>query len=104
MMTINVFAKKRSTKDGSKSFYTYITKLTKKDGTLMTASVMFPEDDKPKADDFPLTISFEKADANLSHKPIENEETGEVVGESHTLWLKKFTKSAYHDTSLDDFE
>lgn len=103
-MTINVFAKKRTTKDGSKSFYTYISKLTKKDGSLLTVSVKFPEDNTPKADEFPLTISFDKADANLSTKTIENEETGEVLGTSSTLWLKKYTKSEYVDTSLDDFE
>ena len=103
-MKINVFAKKRTTKDGSKSFYTYITKLVKKDGSTITASVKFPEDNTPKADEFPLTIEFDKADANLSTKAIENDETGEVVGESKTLWLKKFKKSAYIDTSLEDFE
>lgn len=103
-MTINVFAKKRTTKDGSKSFYTYITKLVKKDGSTITASVKFPEDNTPKADEFPLTITFDKADANMSSKAIENEETGEVIGESHNLWLKKYTKSEYIDTSLDDFE
>ena len=102
-MTINVFAKKRTTKDGSKSFYTYITKLVKKDGSTITASVKFPEDNTPKADEFPLTITFDKADANLSTSAIENE-AGEVVGESKTLWLKKFTKGEYIDTSLDDFE
>lgn len=102
-MKITVFAKKRTTSEGKK-FYSYLSKLTKKDGSVITASVKFPEDNVPKIDDFPISIEFEKSDANLSTTTYTKEETGEEF-ESRTLWLKKYSvsKEKYVDTSLDEF-
>ena len=101
-MKITVFAKKRTTEEGKK-FYSYLSKLTKKDGTVITASVKFPEDDTPKADEFPLNIEFDKKNANLSTGSY-LKDNGEEV-ETYTLWLKKFepSKEKYVDTSLDEF-
>lgn len=103
MMKVTVFAKKRQTDDG-KTFYNYITRMTKKNGEDLVASVKFPEDDTPKANECPLNIEFEKSDANLAHGTYTKESTGEVFN-THTLWVKKFKRSAdkYVDTSLDEF-
>ena len=102
-MKITVYAKKRSTKDG-KTFYTYISKLPKKDGSTVTASVMFPEDNKPKPDACPCNIEFKHENANLDRK-TDVAEDGNVY-ERNTLWLKKFEFSAekFVDTSLNEFE
>lgn len=103
-MKITVFAKKRTSKDG-REFYTYLSKLTKKDGTEMTVACKFPDELKPKADECPLNIEFDKSSANLDHKTEVDKESGEVY-ERNTLWIKKYDKSKekYVDKSLDDFE
>ena len=102
-MKITVFAKKRTTKDG-KAFHVFLTKLKRKDGTELTTSVMFPDELKPKAEECPLNIEFDKGSANLDHK-TEVTADGEVY-ERNTLWIKKFerSKEKYIDKSLDDFE
>ena len=104
-MKITVFAKKRTTNDGKKDFYTYLSKLSKKDGTELTVSCKFPDEIKPKAEECPLNIEFDKSSANLDHKTEVDKETGEVY-ERNTLWIKKYEKSKdkYVDKSLDDFE
>lgn len=104
-MEITVFAKKRETKDG-KSFYSYIATLTKKSGEKLTASIKFREEcGNPKADQCPMNIIVDKADANLSEKVIgTNRETGEVLL-GHTMWVSKWKPgSKYVDHSLDDYE
>lgn len=102
---ITIFAKKRTTKDGKKSFYTYITRLIKKDGSHVVVSVNFPEDNKPDALECPMNIDVPKGMMNLSTKTITDETTGAVI-ESRTLWVKEWTKSkeVYVDTSLDEFD
>lgn len=102
MLKITVFSKKCETKDGKK-FYKNVAKLTKKDGTEIYVDVMLPEDDKLKADEYPIIIEVDKANANLSTKRGTTED-GKTY-ERHTLWIKKYTKSKdkYVDTSLDEF-
>ena len=61
-MQVTIFAKKRNTKEG-KVFYTYLTKLTKKDGTEVTASVKFRDEcGSPKPDHCPCNNLLEKED------------------------------------------
>lgn len=103
-MEITIFAKKRKTKDG-KSFYSYLTTLTRKNGENLTTQVKFREDcGSPKADLCPMNIVVEKGKANLSSKDFIREDTGETC-KSFTLWVSEWAKgSEYIDTSLDDFE
>lgn len=103
-MELTIFAKKRNTKEG-KTFYSYISTLTKKDGTSQTVGVKFRDEcGEPKPDNCPCNIVVEKRDANLSRKDFIREDTGEVA-ESLTLWVKDWkTGSAYVDTSLDDYD
>lgn len=104
-MELTIFAKKRETKEG-KGFYSYITTLKKKSGETITASVKFREEcGNPKADQCPMNIIVEKADANLATKVIgTNHDTGEALL-GHSLWVSKWKPgSKYVDHSLDDFE
>ena len=101
-MKIAVFAKKRNTADGKK-FYTFLSTLSRKDGTELTVSVKFPEDATPKPDDCPMYIDFDRKSANLAKKTFVREDTGEMC-ESYTLWVKRWTLAGeYIDKSLDDF-
>ena len=104
-MELTIYAKKRQTNEG-KTFYTYLSTLTRKDGSELKVSVKFREDcGNPKADQCPMNIIVSKENANLSAKDYGvNEETGEVLT-SHTLWVSAWEKgSEYVDHSLDDFE
>ena len=105
MKTITIFAKKRTTKDGKKTFYSYLTKLTKKDGEEVVATVKFPEDKDMDEKLCPCNIDVEKEDINMSSKTITDDTTGKTF-ESRTLWVKDWTMSAtpYVDTSLDDYD
>ena len=101
---ISIFAKKRTTRDGKKSFYSYLTTLETKAGESVTMSVKFPEDIKaPDPSECPCNIVVEKEDCNISKKTFTREDTGEVAT-SNTLWIKNFTfGSAYVDHSTDDY-
>lgn len=101
-MEITVFAKKRTTHEGKK-FFTYLTTLTRKDGTTCTASVKFAEGEAPKPDICPCNLIVEKGDCNMSKGEYINPETGEVK-DTFTLWVKRFSMgSPFVDTSMDDF-
>ena len=104
MATITIFSKKRKTKDG-KEFNTFITRLTKKDGTTSVVNVRFPDENKPNVADCPCNIEVAKDKMNLSIRTLTDEETGELI-ESRNLWVKAWSKSdvPYTDTSLDDFD
>lgn len=103
-MKATIFAKKGFTKD-AKVFYRFISKLAKKDGSELTATVKFREDcGAPKPEECPLNIEFDKADANLAKKNVTAEDGSEF--EVYTLWLSGWRRSAeaYVDHSLDEFE
>ncbi len=103
-MEITIYAKKRTTHEG-KTFYSYLSTLTRKDGTELMVSVKFRDTaGNPKPENCPMNIVFNKGDANLSSKEFIREDTGEP-GTSHTLWVSKWNEGApFVDTSLDDFE
>lgn len=107
-MKILVFAKNRLTKEG-KPFNTYIAKLTKTDGSEVTAALKFREEcGQPKAAECPCYIDVDKKDANFNTKQIElKDEAGNVTGEAtqNTLWIQKWTMNPekYVDHSMDDF-
>lgn len=104
-MKVTIFGKKKTTAEG-KSFAAFIAKLTRKDGTTVTASVRFTQEcEQPKLDECPLNIEFEKTAANLAERTYTREDTGEDA-KSYTLWISDWKRSAdvYEDHSLDDFE
>lgn len=103
-MEITIFAKKRTTKEG-KSFYNYLSTLTKIGGEKQTVSVKFREEcGSPKAEECPMNIIFDKHDANLSKHEFIREDTGEAAY-GYTLWLSKWAPGGeYVDNSLDDYQ
>ena len=104
-MEISIFAKKRTTKDG-KSFYQYLTTLTKKDGTTETMRVAFRNVDGnmiPKPESCPRNIVFEREEANVAVTKFTDNNTGEIK-ERKTLWLSGWQDgSPYVDHSMDDY-
>lgn len=107
-MLLNIFAKKRTTKDG-KDFYNYLTTLTKKDGEQETVQVKFRDDcGQPKADDCPRTIEVKKENANLVKRiitvPGRDDQPDKEV-EERKLWVSEWEdRGDYIDHSLDDYE
>lgn len=104
-MQAAIFAKKMTSKDG-RNFNRYITKLTKKDGEVVTMNVKFREEcGEPK--NCPCNIEFDKADANYTEKldKYVDKETGEVKeAVSKTLWISNWIEGEpYVDTSMDEF-
>lgn len=108
-MKCAIFAKRKQTRDG-KPFTSFVTRLTKKDGSEVTVGVRFREEcGQPKEADCPCYIEVSKENANLTTKTLEvtDPETNEIREvESRTLWVNAWTMSAekYVDHSLDDFE
>lgn len=103
-MEIAIYAKKRTTSEG-KTFFSYLSTLTRKDGTKQTVSVKFRDDaGSPKPEHCPMNIKFDKGSANLSTSEFVREDTGEI-GTSYVLWVSRWEQGApFVDHSLDDFE
>lgn len=103
-MEITIYAKK-FTGEGNKSFYRYLTTLTRKDGGKQTMAVKFREDcGNPKAEKCPMNIVVDKKDANVATKEFTREDSGET-GISYTLWVSKWSEGKpFVDTSLDEFD
>ena len=103
-MEIAIFAKKRQTREG-KHFYSYITVLTRKDGTDQAMSVKFREScPLPKPENCPMYINVERGNANIATRDYTREDTGEKVT-SYTLWVNDWTPGReYEDHSLDEFD
>lgn len=103
-MEITIFAKKRTTKEG-KIFYTYLTRLNRKDGFEETSQVKFREPAvAPKPENCPCNIIATKNNMNMSKKILTDTETGEII-ESRTLWISNYVAgSEYIDHSMDDYE
>lgn len=103
-MEITIYAKKRNSADG-KMFYSYLSTLTRKDGTKQTVSVKFRDEaGNPKPEKCPMNVKFDKGNANMSTKEFTREDTGEVAT-SYTLWVSAWELGTpFVDHSLDDFE
>ena len=102
-MEITVFAKKRTSNDG-KPFTTYISTLTRKDGTKQTVQVKFREEcGSPKAEKCPMNIEIEKETSNMATREF-TRDNGEA-GTSYTLWVSNWKESAnkYVDHTMDEF-
>lgn len=103
-MEITIYAKKRTAADG-KTFHSYLSTLTRKDGTKQTVSVRFRDDaGNPKPEKCPMNVKFDKGNANMSTKEFTREDTGDVAT-SYTLWVSAWEPGTpFVDHSLDDFE
>lgn len=106
-MTITLFRKKVTPKNGNKPFNKYITTLTNKQGENIYCDVRFQEGVQIPSD-FPCVIEIAKNKANLSTKnnTVTDEKTGEEKSYTrHTLWVNEIASvGEYVDHSLDDFE
>lgn len=103
-MEITIYAKKRTTRDGKKTFFSYLTTLKKKDGSPCTCAVKFAQPaENPDPEDCPLNIIVERKDCNMSVEPYTNERTGQIQN-SYRLWIKNYVVGQpYVDHSMDDF-
>lgn len=101
-MEITVFAKRRTSKEG-KTFYQYLTTLTKKDGTTETMRVCFRNVDAPKPETCPRNIIVERDNSNIAVRHYNDPSTGEIKA-NRTLWVSAWEPgSEYVDHSLDDY-
>ena len=103
-MEITIYAKKRQTRDGKKSFFSYLTTLKKKDGSPCTCAVKFATPaENPDPLSCPLNIVIKKEYCNMVVEPYTNDKTGEVR-DSYRLWIKDYSiGSPYVDHSMDEF-
>lgn len=103
-MEILIFAKKRKNSEGA-YFTTYITTLSRKDGTKQTMAVKFKDEvQPPKPANCPCYISFNASESNVSTTTYKRRDTGEE-DKSYTLWVSEWQKvdKEFKDTSLDEF-
>lgn len=103
-MEITIYAKKRTTSDGRKTFYSYLTTLTRNDGSPCTCGVKFAAPaEAPDPLDCPLNVIIEKGDCNMAEEKYINSKTGEEsIGRK--LWIKNYKQgSPYVDHSMDEF-
>lgn len=100
-MEITIFAKKRHSAEG-KTFYNYLSTLTRRDGTKQSVTVKFREScDTPRPENCPMNIRFERNDANLSSRVFVRDNEN---GLSFTLWISKWEQTGeFVDHSLDEF-
>ena len=102
MITVNVFKKEKTSKEGRK-FNSYLTRLTNKStGEEVSASVKFEDGvDAPK--EFPIRIDV--TNGSVSTKKYQDEKTMEEKL-SYTVWVRGWnvSKEAYEDKSLDDWK
>ena len=106
-MKINVFKKTKTTKKGKK-FDIYLSKLTnKKTGEIINVQVKFvgqaQTDIENSNINYPLTIDFDKANANLTTEEIVTDNGKTFIRTK--LWITNLNKiEAFVDSSLTDFE
>lgn len=97
-LTITVFSKQRTARDGKK-FKTYFASLREGEPAV---KVKFREE--CGAPDCPANIDLEQNWCNMSAEKYTDVVTGEVK-EARVLWISNWTASAeaYRDTSMDDY-
>lgn len=116
-MKLDIFAKHRTGKrrengkDIPYDFYSYTTRLVKKDGEVVTVAVRFRDDTAPDGADCPCSINVERKDMNLAKRSYTAkiyDDDGEVIDEEeregNTLWIKAYTMAEFVDHSLDEFD
>lgn len=102
-MEITIFAKRRTSKEG-KTFFQYLTTLTRKDGNTETMRVCFRNVDAPKPETCPRNIIVDRDNSNVATRNFTDASTGEKKI-ARTLWLSAWEPgSEYVDHSLDDYD
>lgn len=105
-MRINVFKKTKTTKKGKK-FDIYLSKLTnKKTGEIMSVQVKYVGQAQTDIENsnikYPLTIDFDKTNANLTSEEITTDNDETFI--RNKLWITNINKiEQYVDDSLTDF-
>ena len=108
-MKLDIYAKHRTGKsaDGRNyDFYSYTTRMVKKDGEVVTAQVKFSNCDAPEGSSCPCSIEVDKKSMNMAIDNYEKRnEAGEIteVCSKFILWVKAYTMAEFVDHSLDDF-
>lgn len=105
-MTITVFKKKITPKNGSNPFHKYVTTITDKDGVDYYCEVKF-RDGLTIPSTFPCIVMVDKPHMNLTHKVNRvTDDNGEVKEyQRNTLWVNNIDGvSEYVDHSLDNFD
>lgn len=101
-MEITIFSKRRTSKDG-KTFFQYLTTLTRKDNTTEVLRVCFRNVDAPKPETCPRNIIVERDNSNIATRHYTDNSTGEMKT-SRTLWVSAWEQGTeYIDHSLDDY-
>lgn len=101
-MEITIFSKRRTSKD-NKTFFQYLTTLTKKDDTTEVLRVCFRNVDAPKPESCPRNIIVERDNSNIATRHYTDNSTGELKT-SRTLWVSAWEPGTeYIDHSLDDY-
>lgn len=100
---ITIFSKKRTNNEG-RTFYNYLTRLTRKNtGESQMFTVKFRDDTAPDPEECPINIIVEKEDLNCVQREFVRKDGNPGVG--YTLWVAAFKPgSPYVDHSLDDFD
>lgn len=97
-LELTIFAKKRTSKDGKKTFFTYFTTMPGRD---KANKVKFREE--CGAPDCPANIVLRKGDCNMSKETYTDEVTGEAKA-ADVLWVSKWEKGKpYEDKSMDEW-
>ena len=108
-MKMDIYAKHRTGKsaDGRNyDFYSYTTRLTKKDGEVITVQVKFSNCDSPDGATCPCAIDVKRNDMNLATDHYEKRDAEGNITEvctKYILWVKAYTIGEFVDHSLDDF-
>lgn len=106
-MKIDVFKKTKTTKKGKK-FDIYLSKLTnKKTGEIINVQVKYVGQAQTRIEnsaiEYPLTIEFDRENANLSFEEITTDSGDNFV--RRTLWITNINRiENFVDSSLTDFE
>lgn len=102
---ITIYSKKKQTKDGSRSFYSYYARIRKRSGEELPVEVKFREPcTKPDGARCPMNIIIDKEGASLSKREVVLAETGECKT-VYKLWLSAWQQgSVYEDHSMDDID
>lgn len=101
-MKLTIFGKTRLTSEG-KPFVTYLTRLARRDKTLVTVQVKFRIGCQPPQST-PIIILVDRRECSMSEKVVHTEDGQELTG--RTLWVSAWEPSGevYVDHSMDDYE
>lgn len=104
MRELTIFAKKRTTEDGKKTFFSYLTRLKKKSGEEIVCSVKFREEcGSPDGKKCPCIIEVPDGCCNFNTGSFKDEASGMEMP-SYTLWVSDWKEGRpFVDTSMDEF-